>query len=101
MNSRRPVLGVRCVVGMTVLALPPDARDRYREEFRGAHGLIDQFLQAGSLFRIDQFLQAGSLFRGSEGTPSWCARDVASTMMGRLIPVRADYGPPVSAVGAG
>ncbi len=89
MNSRRPVLGVRCVVGMTVLALPPDARDRYREEFRGAHGLIDQFLQAGSLFR------------GSEGTPSWCARDVASTMMGRLIPVRADYGPPVSAVGAG
>ncbi len=35
MFGPQPIAAARCILFLTVLVLPADARDRYREEFRG------------------------------------------------------------------
>jgi len=56
MIGPRPVAVARCLLSVTVLVLPADTRDRYREEFR---------TELCELGRISQFPEAASLLRGS------------------------------------
>ncbi len=56
MIGPRPVAVARCLLCITVLVLPADTRDRYREEFR---------TELCELGRISQLPEAASLLRGS------------------------------------
>jgi hypothetical protein len=52
----RPTAGARWLIALVVLVLPPDVRDRYREELG---------TEVAELGRVSQLTQAGSLLAGS------------------------------------
>ena len=56
MIGLRPTVPARTLIALVVLVLPPDARDRYREEFT---------TEIAELDRAAQLAQSGSLLIGS------------------------------------
>jgi hypothetical protein len=66
MIGPQPGPAARCLIAMTIVVLPADARDRYREEFRTELcelGLIAQIGVAASLLRGSIFLRRALMER--------------------------------------
>ena len=63
MTGPHPVAPAAGLIALTVLVLPGDARDRYREEFR---------TELAELGPLSQFGQAASLLAGSISLASPC-----------------------------
>ena len=61
MFGPQPIAAARCILFLTVLVLPADARDRYREEFRG---------EISGLGAVAQLPESLSLLLGSDSLRS-------------------------------
>ena len=86
MIGPQPGAVARCLLWMTVAALPADARDRYREEFRTElceYGPIAQIAQAASLLRgsipLRQALKLRVVIPDDTPRIDWRCRVVATT----------------------